>query len=426
MPISLVNTDGRSTSRFPSPRGAGTTRKKRIWERAVPRTDNFIDPGDFPGLTSECATALKYRILEGLSNAEIAVKMYYNSNRPGTQVVGYHKVWKATKQGVAVIRANRNYDVTGLHEDLQKIVLTVWQMNPWLNYRPPRPGDHLPNPDKLIDSEGLCDLDAETVTIIKLRFVDRLSMIEVGSLLYPDGSVPSVLTRAHARFTHGLRTIRKAKNLKPQTFSDTLQEIISKVRKFTPRSLQGKRSLEIKTEALIESKGLCGLDNETATILVLRLVRQFSCEFIAKRLYRAGFSFGAERRIREKTKTGLIKVRSSKGLGLTWYSEELRLMVLLAQDQKESRLRLHGGFRHKNQVPTVSTVVAQVVKKQKCPRCQGKMIPEEDLYGKYETCMMCGYVKETNVITVAALEKEKEELSKKKRVRSLRHGKTYL
>ena len=61
-----------------------------------------------------------------------------------------------------------------------------------------------------------------------------------------------------------------------------------------------------------------------------------------------------------------------------------------------------------------------------CPRCRGLMIIEDDWYGKFGTCIACGYVHETQVADPAQLLEEERLAAGKQRRRQPSHGKLRL
>ncbi|GBD14515.1 hypothetical protein HRbin25_00389 [bacterium HR25] len=60
-----------------------------------------------------------------------------------------------------------------------------------------------------------------------------------------------------------------------------------------------------------------------------------------------------------------------------------------------------------------------------CPRCQGSMVFEEDWYGAYGSCLMCGYVHEVGAISLDELEREFANDGRQRR-RQPSHGKLRL
>jgi DNA-directed RNA polymerase subunit M/transcription elongation factor TFIIS len=62
----------------------------------------------------------------------------------------------------------------------------------------------------------------------------------------------------------------------------------------------------------------------------------------------------------------------------------------------------------------------------KCPRCTGPMLAESDAHGRYGTCLSCGHVHESRVISVAELEEEQAVEEGRQRRRQPSHGKLRL
>lgn len=62
----------------------------------------------------------------------------------------------------------------------------------------------------------------------------------------------------------------------------------------------------------------------------------------------------------------------------------------------------------------------------KCPRCRGLMIIEDDWYGKFGTCVACGYVHEAQRCDPKDLEEEERLAAGKQRRRQPSHGKLRL
>ncbi len=62
----------------------------------------------------------------------------------------------------------------------------------------------------------------------------------------------------------------------------------------------------------------------------------------------------------------------------------------------------------------------------KCPRCNGPMLAESDAHGIFGTCLACGHVHETRVITSAELEEEQAVEKGRQRRRQPSHGKLRL
>ena len=61
-----------------------------------------------------------------------------------------------------------------------------------------------------------------------------------------------------------------------------------------------------------------------------------------------------------------------------------------------------------------------------CPRCSGSMLSESDAHGTFGTCLACGYVYESRVISVFELEKEQAVEEGRQRRRQPSHGKLRL
>ena len=64
--------------------------------------------------------------------------------------------------------------------------------------------------------------------------------------------------------------------------------------------------------------------------------------------------------------------------------------------------------------------------KAQCPRCDGPMLAESDAHSVYSTCLACGYVNETRVISVFELEQEQTVEDGRQRRRQPSHGKLRL
>ena len=62
----------------------------------------------------------------------------------------------------------------------------------------------------------------------------------------------------------------------------------------------------------------------------------------------------------------------------------------------------------------------------KCPRCNGPMLAESDAHGIFGTCLACGHVHETRVITSAELAEEQQVEEGRQRRRQPSHGKLRL
>lgn len=61
-----------------------------------------------------------------------------------------------------------------------------------------------------------------------------------------------------------------------------------------------------------------------------------------------------------------------------------------------------------------------------CPRCLGAMLAESDAHGAFSTCLACGYVYESRVISVFELEQEQAVEEGRQRRRQPSHGKLRL
>lgn len=61
-----------------------------------------------------------------------------------------------------------------------------------------------------------------------------------------------------------------------------------------------------------------------------------------------------------------------------------------------------------------------------CPRCCGSMIPEEDWYGSYSSCLSCGYVYEVGGMDAEELRNEEGSEPHRQRRRQPSHGKLRL
>lgn len=61
-----------------------------------------------------------------------------------------------------------------------------------------------------------------------------------------------------------------------------------------------------------------------------------------------------------------------------------------------------------------------------CPRCGGSMLAESDNHGSFGTCISCGYVYESHVISVLELEEEQAVEAGRQRRRQPSHGKLRL
>lgn len=62
----------------------------------------------------------------------------------------------------------------------------------------------------------------------------------------------------------------------------------------------------------------------------------------------------------------------------------------------------------------------------RCPRCTGLMIIEDDWYGKFGSCIACGYVHEAERIAPEELAEEERLAAGKQRRRQPSHGKLRL
>lgn len=61
-----------------------------------------------------------------------------------------------------------------------------------------------------------------------------------------------------------------------------------------------------------------------------------------------------------------------------------------------------------------------------CPRCKGIMLGESDAHGLYSSCLACGHVHETLMISPAELEEEQTVEDGRQRRRQPSHGKLRL
>ena len=61
-----------------------------------------------------------------------------------------------------------------------------------------------------------------------------------------------------------------------------------------------------------------------------------------------------------------------------------------------------------------------------CPRCHGLMLIEDDWYGKFGTCIACGYVHEQQRADPAEILEEERLAAGKQRRRQPSHGKLRL
>ena len=61
-----------------------------------------------------------------------------------------------------------------------------------------------------------------------------------------------------------------------------------------------------------------------------------------------------------------------------------------------------------------------------CPRCAGAMLAESDGHGRFSTCLACGYVYESRIISVFELEQEQAVEEGRQRRRQPSHGKLRL
>ncbi len=62
----------------------------------------------------------------------------------------------------------------------------------------------------------------------------------------------------------------------------------------------------------------------------------------------------------------------------------------------------------------------------KCPRCTGAMLSESDAHGGYATCLACGHVRESHVISSEELAEEQTVEAGRQRRRQPSHGKLRL
>ena len=61
-----------------------------------------------------------------------------------------------------------------------------------------------------------------------------------------------------------------------------------------------------------------------------------------------------------------------------------------------------------------------------CPRCKGSMLVESDAHSVYSSCLACGYVYESSIISVFELEREQAVEEGRQRRRQPSHGKLRL
>jgi hypothetical protein len=61
-----------------------------------------------------------------------------------------------------------------------------------------------------------------------------------------------------------------------------------------------------------------------------------------------------------------------------------------------------------------------------CPRCRGLMLIEDDWYGKFGTCIACGFVHDNERCDPKDIEEEERLLAGKQRRRQPSHGKLRL
>ncbi len=61
-----------------------------------------------------------------------------------------------------------------------------------------------------------------------------------------------------------------------------------------------------------------------------------------------------------------------------------------------------------------------------CPRCRGLIIVEDDWYGRFGTCISCGYVHDTQRADPKELLEEERLAAGKQRRRQPSHGKLRL
>ena len=62
----------------------------------------------------------------------------------------------------------------------------------------------------------------------------------------------------------------------------------------------------------------------------------------------------------------------------------------------------------------------------RCPRCTGAMLGESDAHGIFATCLSCGHVHETKVISSEELAEEQTVEAGRQRRRQPSHGKLRL
>ncbi|MDA0351532.1 MAG: hypothetical protein O3A10_04875 [Chloroflexi bacterium] len=61
-----------------------------------------------------------------------------------------------------------------------------------------------------------------------------------------------------------------------------------------------------------------------------------------------------------------------------------------------------------------------------CPRCRGLMLIEDDWYGKFGTCIACGFVHDSERCDPKDIEEEERLMAGKQRRRQPSHGKLRL
>lgn len=67
-----------------------------------------------------------------------------------------------------------------------------------------------------------------------------------------------------------------------------------------------------------------------------------------------------------------------------------------------------------------------VLSRMQCPRCNGNMLSESDAHSTYDSCLACGYVYESSVISMLELEQEQAVEAGRQRRRQPSHGKLRL
>lgn len=80
-----------------------------------------------------------------------------------------------------------------------------------------------------------------------------------------------------------------------------------------------------------------------------------------------------------------------------------------------------GGYPAREEYPVNNSAPPK-----SCPRCRGLMIIEDDWYGKFGTCIACGYVHENQIADPAEILEEERLAAGKQRRRQPSHGKLRL